>query len=891
MMNKRLGVQIGASGLAVLLASLGIAQTRKDSHTPDEPQWEVESPPAAMPAPIAAVPTPFSPNGDDGDPAWNSSAPNAAIGMPNYGGAGGGLSGQEHGFPGESDPSMVRQVVYEDSFALPPPQSFPDDPDPAAAQAPQGYESYGAPAAYEAAPADEETAGPIGPADPAAGPAGFALPGWSDQPATEPPTATSNAALAAPSPILGGPSAVQEASDEPNAYADSFASPPTNQLRDGPFPETSDDAPEQAPAFAGAPLAVQPMADDFAYEDEDENTETEDSQPAAMLAFGVPSDSEPAGDFQAAAADDFVDAPGAGNFAAVPPMEVMPPMSGAATDDPPASEALAEIPPMGMNSPRLASLPEAAGGMAQVPGVMSEPPSLMDVADNDQDFAAAPAAPFAAASLAGPSPATPSLTVMGNPAMGMAAAPADDQLLNEPGDRRLEGVQAPSIVVQKRAPDQVKVGRPANFVIQIQNVGVVEAAAVQIHDRIPAGMRLVETTPQAQIEGDRLSWNLGTLEPGGERTVSIQLIPETEGELGSVARVTFEAAAAVRTMSTRPALQVVQRAPAQVLIGQQIEIELEVSNPGTGAADSVILQTDVPDGLEHPKGRQLDNLIGTLGPGEVRRQVLRLRAVAPGTIENEIRVSGEDGLVAVDRAVIEVIAPELAIDLQGPSRRFLERQATYQIQLANVGSAEATNVEIVAYLDRGFSFVGTEYQGQYDPNRHAVYWSLAELPADARGAVPLTLLPIEQGERAIRLEASGDLNLVSRHEKKVQVDAPAELTFSITDDADPVEVGSMATYEIRILNRGALEDGEVSLQLQLPEGLELVSSEGDASTDGRGLVVFAPQPSLPARGEIIHRVRVKGVKPGTHIARATVTSRQAPIAVTKEESTTVYADE
>jgi hypothetical protein len=70
----------------------------------------------------------------------------------------------------------------------------------------------------------------------------------------------------------------------------------------------------------------------------------------------------------------------------------------------------------------------------------------------------------------------------------------------------------------------------------------------------------------------------------------------------------------------------------------------------------------------------------------------------------------------------------MAIELEGPARRFLERQATYQVSLANVGSAEATIVEIFDYLDRGFSFVGTEYQGQYDPTRHAVYWSLAELP-------------------------------------------------------------------------------------------------------------------------------------------------------------------
>jgi hypothetical protein len=97
-------------------------------------------------------------------------------------------------------------------------------------------------------------------------------------------------------------------------------------------------------------------------------------------------------------------------------------------------------------------------------------------------------------------------------------------------------------------------------------------------------MRLVDASPTPMMQGDLLTWELGALEPGGERTVTIQLIPEQEGELGSVARVTFEAAASVRTISTRPELKITQRAPQQVLIGQQLEIELEVSNPGSGAA-------------------------------------------------------------------------------------------------------------------------------------------------------------------------------------------------------------------------------------------------------------------------------------------------------------------
>lgn len=460
-----------------------------------------------------------------------------------------------------------------------------------------------------------------------------------------------------------------------------------------------------------------------------------------------------------------------------------------------------------------------------------------------------------------------------------------------PGDRRLEGVQSPSIVIHKRAPGEVKVGKPASFVIQVQNVGSVEALDVRVQDAIPSGMRLVDASPTPLMQGDRLLWELGAMAAGDERTVTMQLVAEQEGELGSVARVTFEAAASVRTISTRPELKIVQRVPTEkILIGQQLEIDLEVSNPGTGVATGVILQEDVPEGLEHPKGRQLDNLLGDLAPSEVRRQVLRLRAVKPGVIENRIRLVGDDGLTAEHVVSVEVVAPELSVELSGPSKRFLERQATYNLEIANVGTAPATNVEIVVQLDRGFNFVSTEYEGQYDSSRHAVIWSLEQLPEGSKGKVPLTLLPVEEGEQAIKVEARADLGVVANNDRTIAVDGFAELTFQVTNQGGPIEIGAETVYEVKVRNSGSKNDTNVQIQLQLPPGLELVSADGEAGTDGRGLVAFQPQAELAAGSELAYKLRVRGVTQGTHIVKAMITSDQSTVPVTKEESTRVYAD-
>ena len=563
----------------------------------------------------------------------------------------------------------------------------------------------------------------------------------------------------------------------------------------------------------------------------------------------------------------------------------------------------------------------AADLVAEPPPTFDNQPRLQNSVENNaglQAFAADPAAsgmeagslaalgasvmtnPATATSVAGPATFRSEPTTTSND--GYAANPvnmvppntaialAPNATTDEPGERRLEGAQTPSVIIQKRAPAEVKVGKPAAFIINVRNVGAVEALDVEVHDRIPAGMRLADASPPPQIQGNLLMWQIGSMPAGDERTITLQLIPEQEGELGSVARVSFEAAASVRTIATRPMLKIEQQTPEKVLIGQQLEIGITISNTGSGKATNVEIWEDVPIGLSHPEGPQLKQNIGTLMPGEVRNDSLFLKAEKPGIIQNTIRLVGDDGLTTEETVAVEVIAPQLQVTLKGPSRRFLERQASYELNVSNAGTAAATNVEISVQLSRGFTFVSTDFEGQYDPNRHAVFWSLAQLPPGSNGVVPLTLLPVETGEQVIKISASADLSSVAQTERKMTVEGFADLDFSITNPKGPIEIGADTTYDIVVHNSGSKPDTNIRVQVQLPAGLELLSVDGDAGTDGNGLVAFQPKTQLAPGQEFKYRVRVRGTTAGTHIAKAVVVSDQSSVPVTKEDTTRVYAD-
>lgn len=462
----------------------------------------------------------------------------------------------------------------------------------------------------------------------------------------------------------------------------------------------------------------------------------------------------------------------------------------------------------------------------------------------------------------------------------------------QPGSKELEGPQTPSLVIEKFAPDEIQIGKPATFEIKVRNVGQATAENVQVRDAVPRGTRLLETMPRAEESGGSVLWQLETLRPGEEKSVSMQLMPVGEGEIGSVATVTFSSQASVRTRSTRPQLLVETTAPRRVLIGENVQLSIRLSNPGTGAATRVVLEEDVPEGLAHAAGRALEFEAGTLKPGETRELELTLKAVKAGIVQNVLRARADANLSVESRADIEVIAPQLAVAIDGPSKRYLERQATHEITISNPGTAPARDVQMVAHLPKGLKFVSANNQGQYDANGHAVYWSLEQLTPSDAGMVSLTTLPMDTGQQKIRVESKASMNLAAAREQVVEVEGLAALFFEVADAADPIEVGGETVYEVRVINQGSKTSTNVRLAAALPPALKPLEAGGATNGVISGQqVVFEPLGRLAPKADALFRIRVQGAASGNQRVRVQLSSDEIPRGVTKEESTRVYADE
>jgi uncharacterized repeat protein (TIGR01451 family) len=465
--------------------------------------------------------------------------------------------------------------------------------------------------------------------------------------------------------------------------------------------------------------------------------------------------------------------------------------------------------------------------------------------------------------------------------------------VGQPGVQQLEGAQSPQLTIQKLAPKEIQVGKPAAFRVTVRNTGQIPAADVEIRDLVPKGTRLMGTTPQASRgPHGEVVWALGMIRPGEESTVEMQLLPTAEGEVGSVASVHFSAGASVRTLATRPQLVVRAAAPSKALIGDQVMLTITVSNPGTGMATGVVLQEHIPPGLQHPAGTDLEYQVGNLKPGESRKLELPLVANRPGSTTNLLTARGDGNLRDENKIDLEVLAPKLDVVMEGPKRRYLERQATYQLSVSNPGTAPAKQVELIASLPAGLKFVRANNAGYYEESTRTVRWRLEQLPPNETGSVELVTMPVEAGQHAIKLRGMAQKGLMAEKEQPVLIEGLAAILFQVAKTVDPIEVGGETTYEVHVVNQGSKAAGNVRLSVVLPPELKPLAAEGPTRQTLEGQrVVFEGLAQLAPKADTTYRLRVKALKPGDLRARFELLTDDMQTPVTKEESTRVYADE
>ncbi|MBR5415072.1 MAG: DUF11 domain-containing protein [Thermoguttaceae bacterium] len=429
----------------------------------------------------------------------------------------------------------------------------------------------------------------------------------------------------------------------------------------------------------------------------------------------------------------------------------------------------------------------------------------------------------------------------------------------KPGSIELEGPQTAQLVIVKEIPEEISFGAESFYRIHIKNAGGSIARGVVVRDAVPEGTRFINSQPTASLSGAEMTWPPFDMKPNEERVFECRFVPETEGVIGSTATVSFAAEASGKTTCTRPQLRLLVSAPARATLGDVVKFDISITNTGTGTAKGVTLLENVPDGLRHPSGRMLNNVIGDIKPGETKQLALSLHTAAPGVISNVMSVSTESGLSEETTTELTVDAPELSLEISGSKNRYLQREAVYRLKVWNPGSAPAKGVKLTAELPKEMEFVRTNNEGVYQESTHSVHWELVELPEKtAPGEIELVLKPQMIGAGKLVFRGEDSQQLSASTEQEVVIDGMTALGYKIEPASDSVETGGEAVFNIVLSNKGTKEATDVQMQIGLAPGMEVVNMEGPTRYTQQGnALVFAPISKIGAREETTYKLTVK----------------------------------
>ncbi|MHC5111527.1 MAG: COG1361 family protein [Planctomycetota bacterium] len=159
-------------------------------------------------------------------------------------------------------------------------------------------------------------------------------------------------------------------------------------------------------------------------------------------------------------------------------------------------------------------------------------------------------------------------------------------------------VLSPLLTVDKTGPDVRYLGRPAVFNLTVKNSGDAAARDAVLRDQIPSGLTFNSASDGGRLTGNEVVWNLGTINAGDSRSVSITFTPTQQGMFENRARVDAYCA------EDRTAVSMEARGiPAILLevidiedpieVGASTTYEIRVLNQGTAHGTGIMIVCEV----------------------------------------------------------------------------------------------------------------------------------------------------------------------------------------------------------------------------------------------------------------------------------------------------------
>jgi uncharacterized repeat protein (TIGR01451 family) len=453
--------------------------------------------------------------------------------------------------------------------------------------------------------------------------------------------------------------------------------------------------------------------------------------------------------------------------------------------------------------------------------------------------------------------------------------------------------RAPAITFETIGPRQIVIGQESIYQIRMINMGDVPAQNMIVTVKMPtwaevnssSATRGTPITDPANDVMSRVTWELRELVARGNETLTLGIVPRDRRPIDLAVGWAFNPEHATAQIEVQePMLTMEINGPTDVNFGETATFSISLSNPGTGDAKNVVLNL-MPSSQQRVTGSRE---IGTLKMGERKTVEIELTAHQAGRLQVRAMVQAEGGLRDESNKDVLVRRANLQMALLGPPRNYAASAATYKVRIENTGDAVAEDAVAVATLPAGATFMSASDSGAYLEDRGQVEWQVGALQPGTARVLQLQCELHNPGENRMDVHCAAARELNVAKSVVTHVEALADLKLYVDDPKGAIAVGEMATYEVRIENRGTKAAELVQIIGYFSEGIEPVSVRGVRGELATGQIVIDPIPVIEAGQDAVFQITARASQPGNHVFRVELQCSQPETRLASEEWTKYY---
>ncbi|NUM35878.1 MAG: DUF11 domain-containing protein [Candidatus Brocadiae bacterium] len=385
------------------------------------------------------------------------------------------------------------------------------------------------------------------------------------------------------------------------------------------------------------------------------------------------------------------------------------------------------------------------------------------------------------------------------------------------------------IKVVASAPKEAVIGQ--TYQSDVDVTALQHAGEVKLITRIPPNLKYVKSEPPATVEGNKLVWDLGSMNKDQVRKIQVWWTPEQEGKHWICYVAMAFPRYCVDTLVGKPMLAISKQGPATANLNQEITYTVVVQNKGTAVARGVVVTDQIPEGLVHTSGKNtLTFEVGDLAPNASKSFNVPVKAMVRGNVCNVAFARSSNAGEVSDKACTQIMKKDVVVSLNCPQNGLVGTRSNVNFGVQNTGDTSLTKVVVELEYPAAVKVLQSDCTTNVMGNK--VVWNIGELKAGAQVNCNQAVVADVEGNHCVKLTLTCAEGITQTANCCTLWKGVPKL--EITKTAPPTaKLDSEFTYNIVVKNVGTGVAKNVKVvdplpsQVNHPRGAELQYTIGD----------------------------------------------------------------